>query len=222
MSTLSQVNRHHTVPPDGLSRRAKSFVAIHGVRLDPRPLEEHRDFWLERGVPDEQIDRMIAFEERWGGLILPPASAYEGGPRLFAADEPEGSPEEGWWFWAGDQRCSVPFSFWIGPKDEFGIHGPVWTPLHASVEGWVESLALAHHAALWATTVQRRFGDEADEFDLGGFEPVAEVEGLADTWWKGPQSYVAIYRGEALAASGRNRRTPASHAFIYSGIPDWA
>ncbi|HEU5357114.1 MAG TPA: hypothetical protein VFU65_21770 [Actinocrinis sp.] len=97
---------------------------MHGIRLDPQPLEEHRGLWLDRGTPTEQIDRMIAFEERWGGFALAPAPAYEGGPRLFGADSPEGSPEEGWWFSAGDQRCSVPFSYWIGPDDQRGAVVP--------------------------------------------------------------------------------------------------
>ena len=219
---LLRVNRYQPVrPPSGLSRRAGAFVATHGVRLRPRPLEEFRVLWLDRGVPGEQVERMVAFEERWGGVVLPPAPAYEGGPHFFFADTPEGSNEEGWWFWAGDQRSSVPFSFMIGPNDGFGIRGPDWVPLNASVDGWVESVALAHHAALWAKTVTRLSGVEVEEIDLAGFEPVPEVEGLADQWWQGPQAYVAVYRGESLAAASTGRRTPGSRALVYSGIPEW-
>ena len=220
-ANLCRMNRYLTVPPDSLSRRARSFVSIHGIRLDPRPLEEHRGFWLERGIPAKQIDRMIAFEERWGGFALAPAPAYEGGPRLFGADSPEGSPEEGWWFSAGDQRCSVPFSFWIGPNDEFGIYGPIWTPLHSSIEGWVESVALAHHAALWAKTITKLHGADVDALDLSRFEQVPEVRGLADTWWKHPGSYIAIFHGESRA-NVSTRTAAAKRAFIYEGLPAWA
>ena len=128
------MNRYHTMPPDGLSQRARSFVAIHSIRLDPRRLEDHRAFWRGREIPDEQIDRMIAFEERWGGFALAPAPAYEGGPRILGADSPDGGAEDGWWFEAGVQRCSVPYSFMIGPNGEFGIHGPKWVPLHSRLE----------------------------------------------------------------------------------------
>jgi hypothetical protein len=216
------MNRHRAVPPDSLSRRARSFVSIHGIRLDPQPLEEHRRSWLDRGIPTEQIDRMIAFEERWGGFTLAPAPAYEGGPRLFGADSPEGSPEEGWWFSAGDQRCSVPFSFWIGPDDEFGIYGPTWAPLHASIEGWIESVALAHHAALWAKTITQLHGVDIGTLELSGFEQVPEVRGLADTWWKCPGSYIAIFRGESQAFQGSTRTAAPIRALVYEGLPRWA
>lgn len=74
-----------------------------------------------------------------------------------------------------------------------------------------------------AKTVERLHGDEVDELELGGFEPVVEVKGLADTWWKGSRSYMSIYRGESLAAAGAGgRHTPASRALIYSGTPGWA
>ncbi|WP_324607591.1 hypothetical protein [Streptomyces sp. NRRL WC-3742] len=196
---------------------------MHGIRLDPRPLEEHRRFWREREIPDEQIDRMIAFEERWGGLALPPAPAYDGGPRLFGADSPEGTADDGWWFEAGDQRSAVPFLFMIGPNDEFGIHGPQWAPLHAGVEGWVESVALAHHVALFARTITRVHGAELDALDLDGFEPVPEVQGLADTWWRGRDSYVAVYRGESQAFAGsRAFGSPAPQGLVYQGLPEWA
>ncbi|MFG3091681.1 hypothetical protein ACGGAI_29070 [Streptomyces antibioticus] len=69
----------------------------------------------------------------------------------------------------------------------------------ATVEGWVESLALSHHASLYAKQVVR------------------EVKGLADTWWRGPDSLVALYTGEAAAMSFPRGRT----ALIYSGLDEW-
>ncbi|HEY6791832.1 MAG TPA: hypothetical protein VI365_31400 [Trebonia sp.] len=82
----------------------------------------------------------------------------------------------------GDQRCSVPFCFLIGPGGEFGIRGAggCWVPLHASVEGWVESVALAHHASLFARQVTRLSGVAVEELDLGTLEPVPLVAGMTD------------------------------------------
>lgn len=183
------------------------------------PWQERRDASLAAGIPAEQFDRFVAFENRWGGLTLPPARVYEGGPRYFGADCLEEAPVGGWWFEAGMQRCSVPFSFMIGPNDEFGLSGVGggWVPLHASVEGWIESVALSHHAALWAENIRIIRGRAVESLDLGNFDRVAEVQGLADTWWRGPDSLIAVHRGEAeaLAHPGSLR------AFVYSGLGDW-
>ncbi|MEV6109656.1 hypothetical protein AB0M28_33855 [Streptomyces sp. NPDC051940] len=211
------LNLHGDAIPSGLTRRARSFLGVHGVRVDVTPVEEHRRFYLERDVPAGQIDRMAAFQERWGGLVLPPAPGYEGGPRYFEADSPEGSTDEGWWFEAGMQRASVPFGFYIGPDDEFGIHAGEWAPLHATIEGWVESLALVYHARLWAQQITKVTGDDVDGIDLDGFEPVREVVGLADTWWRGADTLVAVYSGEAEAMSFPRGRT----AYVYSGLDSW-
>lgn len=159
----------------------------------------------------------MAFEARWGGLVLPPAPVYEGGPRVLGADTPEGSTEQGWWFEAGVQRASVPYEFMIGPNDEFGIRAGTWTPLHASIEGWVESVALAHHAAQWAGSITKITGADVDSLDLDGFEPVPEVGGLADTWWRGRNSLVAVYRGEAECLDSDGSLV----AMVYSGLSDW-
>ena len=204
--------------PDGLTRRARSFVQAHGVKVDVRRVEEHRQWWLERDIPAAVVDRMVAYEERWGGLVLPPASQYDGGPRYLEADSPEGSASEGWWFEAGMQRTAVPYAFMIGPSGEFGIHADQWAPLHSTVEGWVESLALTHHASMWAKQIVKVTGDDVDGIMLDGFEPVREVMGLADAWWRGADSLVAVYTGEAKALSFPRSRT----ALIYSGLNEWA
>ncbi|MHA6759575.1 hypothetical protein [Streptacidiphilus sp. PAMC 29251] len=203
--------------PDGLTRRARSFVSSHGVKVDVRSVEVHRQWWLERAIPAATIDRMATYQERWGGLLLPPASQYDGGPKFFDPDSPEGSASEGWWFEAGSQRTAVPYSFMIGPNDEFGIHADRWTPLHATVEGWVESLALTRHASMWAKQITKVTGDDVDGIDLDDYEPVVEVRGLADTWWRGSESLVAMYTGEAESLSFPRART----ALIYSGLDDW-
>ncbi|MFE3791103.1 hypothetical protein [Streptomyces goshikiensis] len=105
----------------------------------------------------------------------------------------------------------------ISPPGEFGIHGDEWAPLHATIEGWVESLALAHHASMWARQVTKLVGDDVDGIDLNGFAPVREVMGLADTWWRGPDSLVALYGGEAASFDFPRGRI----AVISSGLDEW-
>ncbi|MFF5450199.1 hypothetical protein ACFY40_02990 [Streptomyces sp. NPDC012950] len=202
--------------PDGLTLRARSFVSAHGVKVDVRPVEGHRRWWLDRDVPASVIDRMAAYQERWGGLLLPPGPKYDGGPKYLDPDAPE-ADSAGWWFEAGMQRTAVPYSFMIGPSGEFGIHAGKWAPLHATVEGWVESLALAHHASKWARQVTKLVGDDAGGIDLTGYAPVREVRGLTDTWWRGPDSLIALYDGEATALDFPRGRT----AMIYSGLDEW-
>jgi hypothetical protein len=94
-----------------------------------------------------------------------------------------------------------PYSFVVASGGEFGLESGGWTPLHAGIEGWVESLALARHASLSAESVTVVRGAAADDLGLDGFEPVAEVQGLNDTWWRGKDSLVAVHRGEAEALS---------------------
>ncbi|MEU8765141.1 hypothetical protein [Streptomyces sp. NPDC048659] len=209
----------HAPPPepdalDGLSRRARSFVEVDGFRVPAVALGPFREPWLRHGVPAEAIDRAEAFQERWGGLVLPPAPYYEGGPRALDADLPEGEAAEGWWFPAGVCRVSMAYGFLIGPDGSFGIHGYRWAPLHASVEGWIESLALAAHARRWARTVTRLTGEAVDSLDLDGFEPVPEVRGVTDGWWRGEDSLVAVYRGEALAMEAPR----CVEAHVYGGL----
>ncbi|MBE3204135.1 MULTISPECIES: hypothetical protein [Parafrankia] len=202
--------------PDGLTRRARTFVATHGIRIDVRPVERNRQWWLERDIPAVVIDRMAAYQKRWGGLVLPPALQYDGGPKYLDPDSPE-SDSAGWWFEAGMQRTAVPYSFMISPSGEFGIQAGRWAPLHATVEGWVESLALAHHVSMCAKQVTRLVGDDVNGIELDGYEPVREVMGLADTWWRGSDSLVALYTGEAMSLEFPKGRI----ALIYSGLDEW-
>ncbi|MFC9748454.1 hypothetical protein [Streptomyces niveus] len=203
--------------PDGLTRRARSFVSAHGIKVDGNQVGQHRRRWLDLEVPAAVIDRMTVFQERWGGLLLPPAPQYDGGPKYLDPDSPEGTTSEGWWFEAGMQRTAVPFSFMIGPAGEFGIHAGSWTPLHATVEGWVESLALSHHASMWARKTVKVTGDDVKRITLDAYEAVPEVAGLADNWWRGTDSLVAIYSGEAECLSFPSARV----AMIYSGLDEW-
>ncbi|MFD7027236.1 hypothetical protein ACFWAR_04270 [Streptomyces sp. NPDC059917] len=202
--------------PEGITRDAKYFISAHGHWTGRADLEQYRARWVEDGIPGDQIDRVVAYEAVWGGLALPPSPHYDGGPRTLSGDVPEG-PAPDWHFGAGDQRTALPYAFMIGPNGEFGLHAGTWAPLHASVEGWVEALALADRARRCARTTTTVTGDEVDGLDLRGFEPVPEVAGLADTWWRGTDSLIAVYRGEAAVMRAPQCRT----ATIYAGLDEW-
>ncbi|BCJ65676.1 hypothetical protein [Polymorphospora rubra] len=182
------LNLFHSVP-EGLTRRARLVVSAHGVRADVPDVEQYRPRWLELGVPASEISRTAAFQQRWGGLVLPPAPAYDGGPRYFDVDTPDGSPAptldgsmmHGWWFEAGPQRTAVPYLFMIGPAGEFGIHAQRWVPLHATIEGWVESLALARHAAKWARQITMVTGDAVDSLGWTGLNQWRRFKGWRTT-----------------------------------------
>lgn len=75
--------------------------------------------------------------------------------------------------------------------------------------GLAVPLALAHR---WARTVTRIKGDAVEYVDLDGFRPVPEVHGLTDTWWRGKDSLIAIYRGEAVGYTAPAARRPTSTA----------
>ncbi|WP_371598279.1 hypothetical protein [Streptomyces sp. NBC_00564] len=105
----------------------------------------------------------------------------------------------------------------IGPGGEFGIQAERWTPLHAGIEGRVESLALAHHVARWAKSITKLVGDAVDTLDLEGREPVPEIQGITDNWWRGADSLIAVYRGEADSFDAPQ----CLEAHIYRGLDDW-
>ncbi|MET7773980.1 hypothetical protein [Nocardia sp. NPDC005366] len=164
-----------------------------------------------------QVDRVVEFQRRWGGLVLPPSQDYEGGPKMLYAEMPVDAVERVGWFDAGTQRVSMAYSFSIGPAGEFGIDGERWVPLHASIEGWIEALALAHHASSYAPRISTLRGDAIDELRFSTFEPVTEVRGLADTWWRGPDSLIAIHTGVAECFDAPRFRV----ARVYSGLDEW-
>ncbi|GGU60950.1 hypothetical protein GCM10010274_57180 [Streptomyces lavendofoliae] len=112
---------------------------------------------------------------------------------------------------------SMAYRFMIGPDGAFGIDAYRWTPLHASTDGWVESLALAAHARRWATTVTRVTHNAVDALDLGAFEPVPEVQGVTDSWWRGKDSLIAVYRGEVVGLTPRNASKHTSMGVLTSG-----
>ncbi|KOT26419.1 hypothetical protein ADK41_38345 [Streptomyces caelestis] len=202
--------------PGGITRRAQYFIGCHGHWTGRSDIEQYRARWMEYGIPEAQIDRVAAFEAVWGGLALPPSPHYDGGPRTLSGDIPEG-PDPDWHFGAGAQRTALPYSFVIGPGGEFGLHAGKWVPLHVSVEGWVEALALADHARRCARATTMLTGGAVDDLELEGFEAVPEVAGLADTWWRGSDSLIAVYRGEAEVMEAPQCKT----ATIYAGLDEW-
>jgi hypothetical protein len=54
--------------------------------------------------------------------------------------------------------------------------------------------------------------------DLGTLEPVPLVAGMTDTWQRGPDSLVAVYRGEA-DSDGESRFL---RAHLCEGLPEHA
>lgn len=178
-----------------------------------------RDHWLAHDIPAAVVERMAEYERLWGGLLLPPAPLYEGGPKVFRSDMPESTPAGDWWFDAGDQRCSMGYAFCIGPGGEFGIEDGVRRAvLHESVEGWVESLALAYRAGYWATRTTKVRGAAVDGLELSELEPFAEVAGVSDRWWHGAETVIAVYRGEARLFDNPELQV----AIVYSGIAEAA
>jgi hypothetical protein len=165
-----------------------------------------------------RTDRVVAFERKWGGVVLPPSPCYDGGPKYLGADAPEQAPGAGWWFEAGVQRTALPYSFAIGPNDAFGIHDfRTWVPLHESIEGWIEASSLAHHASSCAASITMLRGSEVDGLDLAGLEEVGAVRSLADRWWRGTDSLIAVYGGESQLFAH-----PASAvAYVYSGLDEF-
>lgn len=81
----------------------------------------------------------------------------------------------------------------------------------------LQALALASHAGYWAKPITKIKGSAVAELDLEGLEPVPEVQGLADTWWRGKNSLVAVYRGEASGFDAPH----CLRAHIYDGPDTW-
>lgn len=202
--------------PSGLTRRARSFLDAHAARVHSLTAEHHDERWTDLGRPKLAVDQLIAHQRRWGGLVLPPAACYEGGPFDLDADDPD-VDEDGLVFTVGRPRYSVPYGYAVDADGQFGICGSgyPWVPLHASVYGWVEALALSYAARDSARLVRRITGAEADELidGLDGLAPLPEVAGIADNWWRTPDAFVATYRGERLFFGGRT----SAVVLVYEG-----
>lgn len=194
-------------------------MSVHGIWIDVPPAQEWRQRWGEGSVPLDVIERAAACQTRWGGLALPPSPGGDdgdGGPRVLCVGTPkreDGFAEQGWWFEAGPQRTALPYSYLIGPDGSFGLAGDTWVPLHATIEGWIESLALAYAARSMTGTVTKVSGSAVADLDLAGMRLVPVTAGLANTWWLRDGSLVAIHNGEAELFGRLAYRT----AYVHSG-----
>ncbi len=70
---------------------------------------------------------------------------------------------------------------------------------------------------MWAKQIKKVAGEAVDALNLDDFQPVPEVQGLADNWWRGNDSLIAVYVGESACDGAPAYRT----AWIYSGLDDW-
>ncbi|MFC7762399.1 hypothetical protein ACFQY4_33470 [Catellatospora bangladeshensis] len=208
--------RHILDAPGRLSPRARAYLAAHGVRHQVWTADQHRRHWHRQGRPDAAIEPLAEFQMRWGGLALPPTAEYDGGPRLLdaaALTEHDG-------FAAGPARGANAYTFRVDGQGRFGIHGgDAWVPLHGSVDGWVEAAALGHLAAALPADVGLATGPRVDELpERYGLRRVREVDGLADEWWHGDRTLLAVHRGEARLFGNPAYQT----AYLYTGIDDLA
>jgi len=188
-------------------------------------MSQFRGAWQEAQIPGGVVDRAEAYQARWGGLILPSAPGVPedaAGPRMLSVGSPEREDTfdpQGWFFEAGPQRTAVPYAFLIGPDGTFGIAGGDdghWVPLHRSIEGWIESVALAYAAMDVADTVTRLTGSPVGQLDLTAMQPVVEVGGITNGWWYRPGLLAAVYSGEAELFERSDYRT----AYLYAGNID--
>ncbi|GAA1686941.1 hypothetical protein GCM10009830_38070 [Glycomyces endophyticus] len=197
---------------DRLTRRARDFVYSFGVRTEPRRLDLAG--WVDAGVPS---GRALEFQRLWGGLVLPPGPFHDGGPKYFDVVDLVRADTGEWLIEIGPSTTAVPYGFVIGPDGAFGIVATGWVPLHASIEGWIESLALSHDAFTFAQQITRFTNTAVDSVDLAGLDRVEEVEGVTDTWWCGGGVLVACSSGEAEAFDAPQTR----QVLRYTGVPDW-
>jgi hypothetical protein len=200
-----------------LTPSARSFVCSQGVRMEPRLLEQHREAWIGHGVPVEVVDRAVEFQRLWGGLVQPPGPFYDGGPRYFDVGGFERSEDGEWLFEVGPSRTAVPYGFMIGPGGAFGIATTRRVPLHGTIEGWIESLSLAHDAFVYAERITRYTGVRVETIDFTELEPIEVVAGVTDSWWRGDGVLVACSSGEAEALDAPQSRV----ALRFTGDLNW-
>ncbi|WP_144126800.1 hypothetical protein [Catellatospora sichuanensis] len=204
--------------PSGLTRRARAYLTAHAIRRETWSAEQHRRHWHRDGRAADAIEHLAAYQARWGGLELPPTPEYEGGPRVLDADDPSVAEDLGPCFTAGAPRSATAYGFVVDGAGHFGIVAEgTWVPLHGSVEGWVEAAALRHLADGLPAEVRMATGTRIDGLpERYRMRPVPEVAGVADGWWRGKDSLLAIYRGEARLFGNLQYQT----AYLYLGIDD--
>ncbi|MEU5156620.1 hypothetical protein [Glycomyces sp. NPDC021274] len=163
------------------------------------------------------MDRAVAIQRLWGGLVLPPGPFYDGGARYFDVGGFERSESGEWLFEIGPSRTAVPYGFMIGPEGAFGIATTRWVPLHGTIEGWIESVSLAHDAFVYAERVTRYTGTRVETIDFTELEPIEVIAGITDRWWRGDDVLVARSSGEAEAFDAPQSRV----ALRFTGDLNW-
>jgi hypothetical protein len=208
--------------PSGLSLRARRFLANRAKREEAPSAADHREHWRSQELPEAAVELAAGFQDRWGGLALPPIRHYDGGPAFLTADLPGRVDGVGWRIAAGRPRVPVGYRYYVDEAGRFGIEsttGGRRVPLHGSVAAWVEACALEDAATGWDLVARRR--GEVREIvtgwvpRVGPLTQVPEVAGLADSWWRGDGVMVWICAGAAALAAGR-RAVVAAEAFLFS------
>lgn len=201
--------------PVGLSRRALTFVQAHGQRIYSDRVQRSAAQWIEQGVDGALVQRAADYGQRWGDLYLPPSTLFNGGPRYLGPDVLVGNWSEGGYLEAGPARFSVPYDFLLGPDGAFGIGDIEFVPLYASVEGWIESLALEEELRSVATEIRRFTGPEVSSLDISMMSPYPGVSGISESWVMDAERAIFVSRAISLISGHANDVV----AIAYSGIP---
>jgi hypothetical protein len=203
--------------PDGvLSRRALSFVRAHGQRVAGNRVQRSAAHWIEQGFDEALVLRAVEYEQRWGDLYLPPSMLFNGGPKYLGPDLLVGSWSDGGYLEAGPARFSVFYDFLLGPDGAFGVGDTEFVPLYASVEGWIESLALEYQVRGVAKETRKLRGPEVSSLDLSAMSFFPKVSGLSESWLMDAERVVFVSRGISFISGHPDDLV----AIVYSGIPD--
>ncbi len=204
------------VPAGALSRRALSFVQGHGQRLPSNRAYQSAEDWIGQGVDRVLTQRAVEYEQRWADLYLPPSMFYNGGPRYLGSNVLVGEWSAGGYFESGPARFSISYDFLLGPDGAFGVGGVEFVPLFASVEDWIESLALEYLLRRVTTETRKFIGPEMSSLDLSAMSPFPRISGISDSWLMDDERVVFVCRGMGFLSSFPDD----VFAVAYSGIPD--
>ncbi|TDC77963.1 hypothetical protein E1193_21485 [Micromonospora sp. KC606] len=204
------------LPAGVLSRRALSFVRAHGQRKPSNRAQRFAEQWIKQGLDRALVQQAIDYERRWGDLYLPPSVLYNGGPKYLGPDLLVGRWSDGGYIEAGPARFSVSYDFLLGPDGAFGIGDIEFIPLYASVEGWIESLALENEVRSVANEIRKLRGPEVSSLDFSAMLPFPGIPGLSESWLMDDGQIVFVSRGISLISGHLDDVV----AIVYSGIPD--
>ncbi|WP_432981470.1 hypothetical protein [Dactylosporangium sp. CA-233914] len=162
------------------------------------------------------MQRAVEYGQRWGDLYLPPSLFYNGGPRYLGPDLLVGDWSATGYFEAGPARFSVSYDFLLAADGAFGVGEVEFVPLYASVEGWIESLALEYLLRGVAAETRRFKGADVAMLGLSDMVPFPGISGIADMWLIDRDRLVFLCRGVSFLSHFPDD----VNAVVYSGIPD--